>query len=262
MPTSEGTPNINNTELNSYETGIVVNANIEGEQIPEDLEIKAVEGQEQGAEELVLSPEEQLENLETEAEARKEEMTRLSESIEETKSAINAVREKLGLPPIIEDPPSVLSNKDQFEKLQAEQDVLEKQKEELVNQQEKEATEQANRQEEKQKEDEGKNKEGQESNEGGESFKENELIVPDDEVGLIVNLLEKDEIPCTAREYTKRKVIDSKTGTEIPGVFVLAIFDPEHPSNPASFDFVKQVFKLIKDSNMVVRYGNNPEQGQ
>ena len=249
MPTSEGTPNINNTELNSYETGIVVNANIEGEQIPEDLEIKAVEGQEQGAEELVLSPEEQLENLETEAEARKEEMTRLSESIEETKSAI-------------EDPPSVLSNKDQFEKLQAEQDVLEKQKEELVNQQEKEATEQANRQEEKQKEDEGKNKEGQESNEGGESFKENELIVPDDEVGLIVNLLEKDEIPCTAREYTKRKVIDSKTGTEIPGVFVLAIFDPEHPSNPASFDFVKQVFKLIKDSNMVVRYGNNPEQGQ
>lgn len=101
----------------------------------------------------------------------------------------------------------------------------------------------------------------QESREGGESLKENDLIVPDDEVGPIKNILEKNEIPYKDREYTKRQVIDAKTGTAVPGEFVLTIFDPERPNRPASFDFVKQVFKLIKDSNMVVRYGKNPERG-
>ena len=106
-----------------------------------------------------------------------------------------------------------------------------------------------------------KRQEKQESKEGGESLKENDLIVSDDEVEPIKNILEKNKIPYKDREYTKRQVIDTKTGTAVPGEFVLTIFDPEHPDRPASFDFVKQVFKLIKDSNMVVRYGKNPERG-
>jgi len=141
MPKFEGTPNMNNAELNPNEVGADVGAGkkLEGELTPEELEkLKAEGGQEQVAEEPKLSPEEQLKNLEGEAEAKQEEMTRLSESIEGTKSTLNAAREKLGLPPTEEDPPSVFSEKDKLEKLRAEQEGLDKQKEELISQQEKE----------------------------------------------------------------------------------------------------------------------------
>lgn len=150
---------------------------LEGELTPEELEkLKAVEGQEQKTdlppappgnmddadamekftkdmeewqerqkgeekpevEKPELTPEEQLKNLEGEAAGKQEEMTRLSESIEGTKSALNAAREKLGLPPTEEDPPSISGSKDKLEKLKAEQEGLEKQKEELISQQEKE----------------------------------------------------------------------------------------------------------------------------
>jgi len=141
MPKFEGAPNVNNAELNPNEVGADIGAGkkLEGELTPEELEkLKAEEGQEQEAEKLELSPEDQLKNLESEATAKQEEMTRLSESIEGTKSALNAAREKLGLPPSEEDPPSVFSEKDKLEKLKAEREGLEKQKEELVSQQEKE----------------------------------------------------------------------------------------------------------------------------
>ena len=141
MPKFEGAPNMNNAELNPNEVGADVGAGkkLEGELTPEELEkLKAEGGQEQVAEEPELSPEEQLKNLEGEAEAKQAEMTRLSESIEGTKSALNAAREKLGLPPTEEDPPSVFSEKDKLEKLRAEQEGLDKQKEELISQQEKE----------------------------------------------------------------------------------------------------------------------------
>ncbi|MBU4223827.1 hypothetical protein KJ934_01200 [Patescibacteria group bacterium] len=132
---------MNNVELNPNEVGADVGAGkkLEGELTPEELErLKAEEGQEQKIEVPELSPEEQLKNLEGEAEARQQEISRLNESVEGTKSALNATREKLGLPPTEEDPPSVSSEKDKLEKLQAEQEALEKQKEELVSQQEKE----------------------------------------------------------------------------------------------------------------------------
>ncbi len=104
--------------------------------MPEELEkLKAEEGKEEKPE---LSPEEQLKNLEDDIEARQKEITRLTESIEGTKAKLNEAREKLGLPPTEEDPPSVLSEKERLEKLQAEQGTLEKQKEEFVSQQEKE----------------------------------------------------------------------------------------------------------------------------
>ncbi len=56
----------------------------------------------------------------------------------DAKSQINEIREKMGLPPSEEEPPSVLSDKEKLEKLRAEQEALEKRKEELISQQEKE----------------------------------------------------------------------------------------------------------------------------
>ena len=141
MPKFEGTPNPNSPELNPGEVGADVNTakNLESELAPEELEKSKEEaGQEQREEEPELSPEKQLKNLESEALANQEEMTRLSESIENTKSALNNAREKLGLPPTEEEPPSVFSNKDRLEKLKAEQEGLEKQKEELISRQKKE----------------------------------------------------------------------------------------------------------------------------
>ncbi len=141
MPKFEGAPNMNNAELNPNEIGADVNAGKkqESELTPEELEkLKAEEGQEQVIEEPELSPEEQLKNLEGEDEARQQEITKLNESVEGTKAKINEAREQLGLPPTEEDPPSVSSEKDKLEKLKAEQEGSDKQKEELISQQEKE----------------------------------------------------------------------------------------------------------------------------
>ncbi len=138
MPKFESAPNLNNPELNPSGMGADVNAakRLEGELTPEKLQVE--KGQEQGAEKPELSPEEQIEQMSKDIEVKQEEMARLSESIEGKKSALNAAREKLGLPPTEEDPPSVFSEKDKLEKLQAEREALEKQKEELISQKEKE----------------------------------------------------------------------------------------------------------------------------
>jgi hypothetical protein len=91
-----------------------------------------------------LSPEERKENLESSNKANEQKITRLTASIEATRSAVNdarnKVREKLGLEPEIlkEDPQSVVADKDRLKKLQDEKVALGKQKEELVSQQEKE----------------------------------------------------------------------------------------------------------------------------
>lgn len=93
---------------------------------------------EQVREQPVLSTEEQLKNLDGEVEVREQEITRLIESVEGTKSKLNEARESLGLILTEEDPPSVFSEKEKLEKLKDEQELLEKQKEELISQQEKE----------------------------------------------------------------------------------------------------------------------------
>lgn len=121
------------------EVDVTTSKKLEDELRLEELEkSKSGRAQEQVSKEPGLSPDEQLKNLENEAGAKQEEMARLSKSIEGTKFALNASREKLGLPSNEEDPPSVLSNKDQLEKLKSEQETLEKQREDLINQQEKE----------------------------------------------------------------------------------------------------------------------------
>ena len=137
----ENAPNLNNSELNPSEIGADVNTGkkSEGELTPEELKkLKVEEGQEQKPEKPELSPEEQLKNLEGEGEARQQEITRLTESVEGTKAKLNEVRERFGLLPTKEDSPSISSEKDKMEKLKAEQEVLEKQKEELISRQEKE----------------------------------------------------------------------------------------------------------------------------
>lgn len=162
MPKFEGAPNMNNAEPNPVEAGksveipLMITRDMEQQLTgrglsKEDINKLTPEGAwevlngekneqsgEQSPEKAELSPEDKLKNLEGETEARQQEITKLTESVEGTKSKLNKAREELGLPPTEEDPPSVYSEKDRLEKLQAEQDALEKQKEELVNQQEKE----------------------------------------------------------------------------------------------------------------------------
>jgi len=107
---------------------------------PEDLGDLGMEGSktEQDIEQPELSPEEKLKGLEGQIEAQEQEIAKLTESIEGTKSKLSAVREGLGLPPTEEDPSSITSEKDTLEKLQREQEELEKQKEEIISEQEKE----------------------------------------------------------------------------------------------------------------------------
>src|SRR5258708_8474765 len=85
-----------------------------------------------------VSPDKEGAQLDKSLEAKRVEAARLSASVEESKSAVDAARKSLGLPPTAEDPPSVLNSKDQLAKLQAKQEALEKQKEQLVSRQEKE----------------------------------------------------------------------------------------------------------------------------
>ena len=116
MPKFEDVPNIDTQEINPK---------LRPENPKEMIELK-------------LSPKEEFENLEGEVKIRQEEISKLSESIEGTKTKLNQTRENLGLPPHEGEPPSMLGGKDKLEKLKAEQAALEKQKENLLSQQEKE----------------------------------------------------------------------------------------------------------------------------
>jgi len=118
MPKFNNTPNLNSPELNPSEKGADINT------------AKELEGE--------FTPEKQIKRLEDEAEFRQQEITGLTESVEGTKIKLSEAREKLGLPPAEEDPPSVFSEKEQLEKLQAEREALEEQREELIRRQEKE----------------------------------------------------------------------------------------------------------------------------
>ncbi len=106
MPKFENAPNLNNPELNSAELEKGVN-------IEKKLEIE-------------LSPEESEKLKAEEQETKQQEISRLTESVEGTKAKLNEAREKLGLPSTEEELPSILSDKEKLEKIQAEQGALEK----------------------------------------------------------------------------------------------------------------------------------------
>jgi hypothetical protein len=78
-----------------------------------------------------LSPENDLKNLEDKTQAGQQEITRLTELVEKTKTELNRLREQMGLPPTEDDPPALASEAEKLYKLQAEQEELAKQKEEL-----------------------------------------------------------------------------------------------------------------------------------
>lgn len=136
MQKFENPQNLNALEINPNEVGkINPDKKPEPELAPEGLDGLNLE---KGLEKPEISPEEQVENLKEETEARQEEIIKLTESVEGTKVKINEARESLGLPPTEEDPPSVSSDKEKLEKLQAEKEGLEKQSEELISKREKE----------------------------------------------------------------------------------------------------------------------------
>ena len=201
MSDFEKIPNLNGSELHSNKIEAGVNA---VEKTENKLKLEAVPR-----------------NTQDENEARMAEIARLEQLILRTKDELNREREKLDLPLIEEDPPSVTLERDRLEKLKG-------------------------------------SLRGIESREGGEDFKENDLIVSDDQVGLAKKILEENKIPYTDREYTKRQILDAKNGSAVPGEFILTIFDPEHSDRPAPFEIVKKVFELIRDSEIAVRYGKKP----
>ena len=90
-------------------------------------------------------------------------------------------------------------------------------------------------------------------------LKENDLIISDRSVDASEKILKDSGIPYVCEERTKRQVVNKEDGTEIPGEFVLTILNPESPEEPAPFEFVKKVFQHIKDADIPVRYGKNPE---
>ena len=88
---------------------------------PEQLHNQPEEASQKYQQELKkpkLSQDEELENVKGEIQARQSE-------IKKTKAELNETREKLGLPPTEEDAPSIHSEKDEIEKLKAEQEVIE-----------------------------------------------------------------------------------------------------------------------------------------
>jgi len=124
----EGVPTLNNLETNPDE--IIGNVEVSKKEIPmtsEGLEKIKTEGSKE--KKLELSPKEQEVLAEEGIADKEEEITRLSESIANTKTKLNEVRKKLGLPPSEEESPSTLSMRERLEKLRVEQESSEKQKE-------------------------------------------------------------------------------------------------------------------------------------
>lgn len=141
MSKFESEPNMNNSKVNPVEMGSDVNTgkNIESELKTEELEKLNTEGiLKQRLKQPELSKEEKLKKLEGEMEVRQQEIEGLSESIEATKAEVNETRKKLGLPLGGDEFPSTFYKEDKLEKLKAEQEKLEIQKNKLISQQEKE----------------------------------------------------------------------------------------------------------------------------
>jgi|GEM_PF-2924883 len=112
MRKNEGAPNLDSTKLKTGELPGAVN-------VAEKLE---TESQKTGGPKL--SPEEQLISMRREAETKQQEITRLTESIEGTKTELKEIQEKRGLPQTDEDPPSITSSRNRLNKLQEEQATM------------------------------------------------------------------------------------------------------------------------------------------
>ncbi len=128
MSNIESTPNLNVSEITSNKVEAISDTDAEKETEKEPTAEDTLE---------LSSGEEETEQIEKDIDFKQEEISRLSESIENTKSAINSARNELGLSSTDEDAPSVFNNIDQIEKLENEKKELGKKKEDIVSQKEK-----------------------------------------------------------------------------------------------------------------------------
>ena len=87
----------------------------------------------------------------------------------------------------------------------------------------------------------------------------NDLLTSDSETNLAIieRVLKQNKVPTKlTRRSTPQKLNEEATA---PGEFIITIFDLEGPSKPASFDYVKKIFELLKENNVAVQYGKNPQ---
>lgn len=79
-----------------------------------------------------LNPEERLEELQNKTQIGQQEISRLTQQVESTKAQLNKLREAMGLPPTEEDVPSTASELEKLQELQAEQEALVREREQLL----------------------------------------------------------------------------------------------------------------------------------
>jgi len=93
----------------------------------------------------------------------------------------------------------------------------------------------------------------------------NDLIISDSGLTRAKETLKENQVPYELTKMTeKRKLGKSERGETVwePGEFIVTISDPEDPKKPAPFEYVKKVFELLRNSDVSVRYGKNPEAEQ
>lgn len=89
-------------------------------------------------------------------------------------------------------------------------------------------------------------------------FKENDLITSDTYIGRITELLKANNIRFEVHQVSKALPYRNEQGQElytIPGEFAIAIFDAEEATKPATSEYTKEIFELVKSQDWPIRYG-------
>ena len=90
-------------------------------------------------------------------------------------------------------------------------------------------------------------------------FNTNDLITSDTYVGRITELLKSNNVRFEVKELSKALPKYDAQGKElytIPGEFVITIFDTEEATKPATPEYTKEVFELVRSQDWPIRYGN------
>ena len=102
------------------------------ENSPDQSNDKMIESHEEERDgELTGSETENLANEES-TEENETRINRISESIDETRSKLDAAREQLNLPPVEKDPPSITRDKEELDRLRAKQNALVQKEEGII----------------------------------------------------------------------------------------------------------------------------------
>ena len=98
-----------------------------------------------------------------------------------------------------------------------------------------------------------------ESKEEKEQLQENEIIIS--ELGLETAriFLIKNNYPYEETLYKEKEELNPESETEVPAEYVLTIFNPDNPNQPANFELIKEIYNQLRSLNVAVRYGYNPE---